>query len=301
MRQMRDLRLIAAIASTLLLLLWAAAPVFGHTQPMAKITPAQNNVWELLWVTCSKTVIAAVDTDEYPLSVYNIIEPGYTDAEFDPEGDTPSIAETSDSVVPTSWTNNDDPINTIDGLISAVEISRPACVEVTWYGFDSDSGTSGSQQPSYGNLDPIAPITAQDPSVVGSASTTLPTGVCQEASTGLVDGLASVANTESAKSSQKQVEDIIQFFDASVDGGTLYGKAPGKSAKGQRGALRQMLELAGNLIAKGHINAGCRKLQGVYERCDGLPKPADFVTGGARSQLALMIEGLLNSLGYALP
>jgi hypothetical protein len=56
------------------------------------------------------------------------------------------------------------------------------------------------------------------------------------------------------------IETILEFFDESVDDGILTGYGPGKSAEGRLNALRNMLEMAGDLIETGDI-------EGAWPEC----------------------------------
>lgn len=89
------------------------------------------------------------------------------------------------------------------------------------------------------------------------------------------------------------VADILAFFDASVADGTLVGNGPGKSADGRRGALRNMIEAAGDLIEDDAIEEAYQQLLDAYQRTDGLPTPPDFVAGPAAPTLAGMISDLM--------
>jgi hypothetical protein len=91
------------------------------------------------------------------------------------------------------------------------------------------------------------------------------------------------------------VEDILAFFDASVADGTLFGEGPGKSADGRRGALRNKIKAAGDILDDGED--ACQQLLDAYQRCDGLPRPPEFVAGPAAATLAQMILDLMGELG----
>lgn len=93
------------------------------------------------------------------------------------------------------------------------------------------------------------------------------------------------------------VDDILAFFDASVADGTLIGNSPGKSADGRKKALRNMIKAADDLIEDGYVADACQQLLNAYQRCDGLPRPPEFVTGPAAPTLAGMILDLMASLG----
>ncbi len=58
-----------------------------------------------------------------------------------------------------------------------------------------------------------------------------------------------------------------------------------------------MIEAAGDLIGTGDIDEACAQLMAAHKKCDGLPRPPDFVAGEAREDLAQMILNLMASLG----
>ena len=92
------------------------------------------------------------------------------------------------------------------------------------------------------------------------------------------------------------IADTLAFFDTSVADSTLVGNGPGKSADGRKGALRNMIELAGDLIEDGLYDEACEQLWDAYRKCDGEPIPPDFVTGSAASVLSEMITDLMAEL-----
>lgn len=94
-----------------------------------------------------------------------------------------------------------------------------------------------------------------------------------------------------------EIEEVIDFFDESVADGTLVGDGPGKSADGRRGALRNMIIAAGDLIEEGLYEEACDQLWAAYRKCDGDPKPPDFVAGDAADDLAVMILGVMYEIG----
>jgi hypothetical protein len=93
------------------------------------------------------------------------------------------------------------------------------------------------------------------------------------------------------------VAEILAFFDASVADGTLIGNGPGNSADGRLNALRNQIEAAGDLIDGGYIDEACQQLLDAYQRCDGLPRPPEFVAGDAAQTLAVKILDLMGALG----
>jgi hypothetical protein len=110
-------------------------------------------------------------------------------------------------------------------------------------------------------------------------------------------GLLGVANEPPPPPS---IVEILAFFDASVADGSLVGDGPAKSADGRRNALRNMLEATCDLIKDGNIADACKQLMDSYQRCDGLPRPPEFVAGPAAPAITEMIFDLMISLGCAI-
>ena len=94
----------------------------------------------------------------------------------------------------------------------------------------------------------------------------------------------------------EQVADILAFIESSVAAGTLAGDGPGKSAENRLGALKNMIEAAGEDIALSDIESACEQLSSAYRRTDGLSPPPDFVIGPAANELAEQITELQASL-----
>lgn len=92
------------------------------------------------------------------------------------------------------------------------------------------------------------------------------------------------------------IPSILSFFDANIENGTLMGSGPGNSWHRMK-ALRNMLKAAGELVEEGLIAEACQQLLDAYNRCDGQPKPPDFVEGEASPQLAGMIQTYRAYLG----
>ena len=115
------------------------------------------------------------------------------------------------------------------------------------------------------------------------------------ASLGIINGdvtSVSLAGTGvSAQPPPADIQDIINFFDASVANESLVGAGSGNSADGRLNALRNMLIEASNLISAGNYEAACDQLGAALNRCN------DFVQGAAQDDLAQMISDLMNDLG----
>ncbi len=94
----------------------------------------------------------------------------------------------------------------------------------------------------------------------------------------------------------ERIAQILAFFDESVEGGTLVGDGPGRSAQNRLDALRNMLEEAARRIEDGFYDEARAQLTDVYKKCDGQSPPPDFVAGDATSELAEMIQELIAAL-----
>lgn len=101
---------------------------------------------------------------------------------------------------------------------------------------------------------------------------------------------------ESVHTPVEQIQQILEFTEDSVAGGTLEGVGTGKSADKKLGALVNMLEVAGYLIISENYDIACDQLTAVLSKCDGQSPPPDFVEGDAVGDLAIMIQELKTEL-----
>ena len=58
-----------------------------------------------------------------------------------------------------------------------------------------------------------------------------------------------------------------------------------------------MIEALDDLIASGDIEEACGKIQSILKRCDGIPKPPDFVEGEKQEELSSLIQILEAAIG----
>jgi HYDIN/CFA65/VesB family protein len=94
------------------------------------------------------------------------------------------------------------------------------------------------------------------------------------------------------------IQDILAFFDASVEAGTLDGRGDRDRIKRARlRAFRFLLVATGTLIERGYYGWACNVLERAYIRSDGIPRPKDFVEGVARAELNAMIGQLMADMG----
>jgi hypothetical protein len=92
-------------------------------------------------------------------------------------------------------------------------------------------------------------------------------------------------------------QNILDFYDRSVNEGTLSGVGPNPhAANGRLWALRNMIVQAQVYKEAGYNDLASNQLQDAYNKTDRLPNPLDFFSGQASSQLARMILELKASL-----
>ena len=97
------------------------------------------------------------------------------------------------------------------------------------------------------------------------------------------------------------IQAILDFFDASVEAGTLQGTGTVPWLREWRlYRLRNMIERAGYFIDNGWIGLACWQLERIYNRCDGQGDQHwnwDFVEGVTCAELNAMILQLMADLG----
>jgi len=92
------------------------------------------------------------------------------------------------------------------------------------------------------------------------------------------------------------IPDIMDFFDNCVNVATIVGIGPGNSATNRLNVIRNMLMAATNFIGVADYGGACLQLDDIYNKCDGLNNPPDFVAGDSVLDLADMINNLMVSL-----
>lgn len=114
-------------------------------------------------------------------------------------------------------------------------------------------------------------------------------------------GLADIVLTGRGVSSelppQQAAQKLLLDYNAALANGTLAGSGPGNSGPGRAKALGNMIEAAGDYIARGDYARARSQLADVIARCDGLPKPPEFVAGPAREGICEQARALLTSIG----
>lgn len=95
---------------------------------------------------------------------------------------------------------------------------------------------------------------------------------------------------------EQQIQDVLDFYDASVAEGTLVGFGPGNSASKRLKALRNMIKSAGDLINVGEYELAAKQLESVAKKTDGEKRPPDFVVGYSVETLNAMVDELIADL-----
>jgi hypothetical protein len=93
------------------------------------------------------------------------------------------------------------------------------------------------------------------------------------------------------------IDEILAFFNNSVEEGSLTGLGRGRSASKRLNALRNMIETAGDLIGAGDIEGACGQLRAALRKCDGEHRPPDFAGGSGAEDLEGMLENLMVDIG----
>lgn len=93
------------------------------------------------------------------------------------------------------------------------------------------------------------------------------------------------------------IADILTFFDDAATSGSLVGTGSGQSGAGRLGALRNMIQTAGELLSQGNSAQACQLLKNALDRTDGNPNPPDLVSGADAATLAALLRNLRAGLG----
>lgn len=93
------------------------------------------------------------------------------------------------------------------------------------------------------------------------------------------------------------IQEILEFFDKSVEEGSLEGRGRTPALANLRlWIMRMLLEFVEYFVEQDMTQAACFILERAYKRTDGEPRPPDFVSGEATSELARMIQELRSIL-----
>lgn len=93
------------------------------------------------------------------------------------------------------------------------------------------------------------------------------------------------------------IEDILAFYDAGVEAGTIEGKGPACSRDAHQKTFKFKLLIAAFFIDKGWMKGACALLWQAYERSDGQDCPKDWIKGPDVDELNAMILQLLSDMG----
>ena len=93
------------------------------------------------------------------------------------------------------------------------------------------------------------------------------------------------------------IEDILAFFDAGVEAGTIQGKGPACSRDAHLKVFKFKLLMVAFFIDKGWDKGACKLLWHAYERSDNQDCPKDWIRGQDVDELNAMILQLLSDMG----
>ena len=82
-----------------------------------------------------------------------------------------------------------------------------------------------------------------------------------------------------------------------IENGGLEGTGDGPQADRRLNAFVNMLNNAAALFQDSDIEGACDQLEAASRKCDGEPRPPDFVEGTAAADMILMIESLMTDFG----
>ncbi|CAB5087229.1 hypothetical protein D3OALGA1CA_652 [Olavius algarvensis associated proteobacterium Delta 3] len=92
------------------------------------------------------------------------------------------------------------------------------------------------------------------------------------------------------------IDEILDFYDESVANGTIECNGNCKSPYTQLSKVRDKIVKAKKIIEREKFKTALNKLNNIYDKCDGEPKPKDPITGSAVSILNDMISNLMDEL-----
>lgn len=95
---------------------------------------------------------------------------------------------------------------------------------------------------------------------------------------------------------KEQMTAILDFFDESVENGTLEGCGRGRHDNWKLNGLRHMLTTAQYLIQREKYRAAVQMLKAVQMKFDGRGRPGDWVTGSAVPELNEKVSALIADL-----
>jgi hypothetical protein len=98
-----------------------------------------------------------------------------------------------------------------------------------------------------------------------------------------------------------EIEDLLNSFDESVEGGELGGVGSGYSASNKLKSFRNKLVNISNLIDDGDITQACQEISAAMKKCDDETPPPDFVEGDAAFILYSDLNDLWSELGCTSP
>ncbi len=95
----------------------------------------------------------------------------------------------------------------------------------------------------------------------------------------------------------QQADDLLAFYREGISMGSLYGTGTGRTAAKRAATIEGEILVANKLVHRGNRTAAVLLLHEIYHKCDGKPRPSDFVDGMQRAELASRVQKLVRALG----
>lgn len=109
--------------------------------------------------------------------------------------------------------------------------------------------------------------------------------------------IVELSGTGIATTGPVTIEDILAFFDAGVEAGTIEGKGCGHSGRAHLKVFKFKLLMVAFFLDKGWERGACKLLWHAYDRSDGQRHPKDWIEGQDVDRLNEMILLLLSDMG----
>lgn len=105
-----------------------------------------------------------------------------------------------------------------------------------------------------------------------------------------------VDNLVAYTSTGATIDEILTLYNNGVETGTIVGRG-NRFPNFRLWLMQTMLQAAAEFIDQGRIWLACFMLNGAHRRCDGEPRPMDFIEGESVPALIVMIEDLMAQIG----
>lgn len=95
---------------------------------------------------------------------------------------------------------------------------------------------------------------------------------------------------------EEQIDSILDFYQQSLEEGTIWGIGDNRSANNKVSTFEKMLLVAQKLIISQYDDLALEALSTIEKKCDGQSQPKDFIEGDEAAALNAAINELISSL-----